>query len=93
VRQPIRPNQLAQELGITGLRLRNFLRAAHPRDDSMKGAAWVLTPDQVAAARDYFTERRLARAGAAIPVASAGAAPVESIKSTPPAPPLPEREW
>lgn len=73
----MRPNDLAQQIGVTGLQLRNFLRAAYPRDKSMHGAAWFLTDDQIAAVRLYFagaSRRYVARAAAIKPPAPSATA-------------------
>jgi hypothetical protein len=54
----MRPNDLADEVGVTELALRTWLRAVYPRSDAEHGASWDLSPAQVAAARAAFAERR-----------------------------------
>src|SRR5688572_14399258 len=82
MREPTRPEDLAQQLGITGLRLRNFLRAAYPRPEALRGTSWILTSDQVAAARAYFGER--ASSSASQPSRAHGdGAPLGSVPTDP----------
>ncbi len=50
----MRPEQLAQELRISGRTLRGWLRETFPRPATDHGAPWVLTEGQVAAARERF---------------------------------------
>ena len=61
----MRPNDLADELGIDGRQLRGWLRDAYPRPTTERGAGWVLTADQVAAARERFAGRVPRRPGIA----------------------------
>jgi MoxR-like ATPase len=49
-----RPNELAAALGISGLRLRNFLRERFARTEEQKGTRWDLTDEQVKAVVDEF---------------------------------------
>ncbi len=49
-----RPNELAARLGISGLRLRNFLRERFPRAEEQKGTRWELTDEHVKAAVEEF---------------------------------------
>lgn len=48
------PEDLARELNISGLTLRNWLRQHYPRPDEMKYQRWDLDDHQVAAARAHF---------------------------------------
>src|SRR5579872_7405903 len=52
--RPVRPEDLARELGVTGLKLRNWLRKTYPRAPVEHGDPWYLTEEQVGAARDRF---------------------------------------
>lgn len=45
---------LARELGVTGNRLRTWLRRTYPRHPVQHGQRWVLDADVVAAARRHF---------------------------------------
>jgi len=74
-----RPADLAAELGIAGVTLRNWLRATYPRTRAEHGASWWLTPDQVAAARSYFGSPRPARPTSVNPSARPTPSAVESI--------------
>jgi hypothetical protein len=62
----MRPNDLADELGIDARQLRGWLRDVYPRPASERGAGWVLTMDQVAAVRTRFAGRATRRPRAAI---------------------------
>lgn len=66
-----RPAELAAELGVTGLALRNWLRMTYPRSPHERGASWSLTPKQVAAARAYFGGPRRVRT---VPLSTSGSA-------------------
>jgi hypothetical protein len=48
------PEELARRLGITGRRLRDWLRRRYPRGAIDHGARWSLTPEQVAEASRHF---------------------------------------
>lgn len=48
------PNDLARELGVTGRTLRGWLRTTYPRGAVDHGARWLLTAEQVEAARRRF---------------------------------------
>jgi hypothetical protein len=50
----VRPEDLANDLRVTGLAVRNFLRDAFPRPASEKGTSWWLTNDQARAVVDFF---------------------------------------
>jgi hypothetical protein len=54
----VEPERLARELGITGKRLRSWLRESFPRHPGQKGAPWELTDAQVSAARERFGSTR-----------------------------------
>src|SRR5689334_13926085 len=69
----MRPNDLAEELGIDGRQLRGWLREAYPRRASERGASWELTEEQVLAARARFAGRARSRPGAATVVRRAPA--------------------
>src|SRR5690349_1083297 len=49
-----RPNDLAEELGVPGKSLRDWLRATYPRSSAEHGMSWWLNPEQVTAARAAF---------------------------------------
>lgn len=46
---------MSRELGVTGARIRNFLRLAWPRPDIEKGSPWILSHDQVQTIRNRFS--------------------------------------
>lgn len=48
------PNELADELGISPLQLRRFLRKRFPRTPAEKYDRWYLTVQQIDAARKHF---------------------------------------
>jgi MoxR-like ATPase len=48
------PNELAQALGVTGLKVRNFLRSEFPRDPEQQGARWTLNAEHVRAVTEQF---------------------------------------
>lgn len=52
------PERLAATLGISGKRLRGWLRQQFPRTPRQKGSAWSLTPEQAKAATDHFNRKR-----------------------------------
>lgn len=54
----VRPEDLANELGISGKIVRGFLRSTMPRDPQAKNTAWVLTAKQAATVREHFKSRR-----------------------------------
>jgi hypothetical protein len=60
----MRPNDLAEELGIDGRQLRGWLRDVYPRPATERGAGWVLTVEQIAAARARFAGGSTRRSGA-----------------------------
>lgn len=51
----VRPNDVAERLGVDGKAVRNFLRSEFKRDPSKKNTSWYLTADMVAAIEDHFT--------------------------------------
>lgn len=53
--QVIRPNDLAEELGVDGKRIRAYLRQEFTRDSDSKNTNWELTPEMAAKVRDRFT--------------------------------------
>ncbi len=50
----MRPEELAEELGISGKTLRGWLREQYPRPAIERHSWWTLTSAQVAAARKRF---------------------------------------
>lgn len=50
----VRPNDVAERLGVDGKAVRNFLRSEFKRDASKKNTSWYLTPDMVQAIEDHF---------------------------------------
>ena len=70
-----RPEELASELGVSGLRVRNYLRARYSRDPSERGVPWYLTDEQAAEIRQAFTN---AGVRGALPT-SAGAHPASDV--------------
>jgi malate synthase len=50
----IRPEALAQEIGISGKVLRAWLRKEHPRAKEQKNTAWLITPAVATEARKAF---------------------------------------
>jgi hypothetical protein len=51
------PDELADEVGVSGKTLRAWLRENYPRTDHEYHTRWVLTETQVAAARERFGVR------------------------------------
>lgn len=51
---PVTPVELAAELGISDKTLRQWLRTTYPRPRGSEGASWVLTPEQIDAARQRW---------------------------------------
>ena len=51
------PSELADELGVRPLQVRNFIRARFPRPESEVGSSYSLTVEQVAAIRAHFADR------------------------------------
>lgn len=49
------PDRLARELGIDAKRIRAWLRRSCPRSSVERGAAWVLTPEQINTVRAHFS--------------------------------------
>lgn len=49
----MRAEDLARELGVSGKRLRAWLRGAYPRTAAEHGSPWVLTAAQIAGARAW----------------------------------------
>ena len=60
----VRPEDLASDLRVSGLAVRNFLRARFPRPASLKGTSWWLSNAQVRAVLDHFLERPRGVSGA-----------------------------
>ena len=52
---PIRPNDLAKELGVDGKRVRAFLRDKFPRTSEAKNTNWELSQEQVDAVVERFS--------------------------------------
>lgn len=91
------PRALAQELGISSSTVRSWLRDAYPRPPGERGP-WVLSDEQVAAARTRWgrlaAERRVreaevAREAIAALQARAPAAPAAPVPARPTGPPAP----
>jgi hypothetical protein len=51
----VRPNDVAERLGVDGKAVRNFLRSEFKRDATKKNTSWYLTPDMVEAIEEHFT--------------------------------------
>jgi hypothetical protein len=51
----IKPEDLATELGVSGKRIRAFLRTEFPRKTDEKNTSWALTEKQAQAVRERFT--------------------------------------
>lgn len=49
----MRAEDLARELGVSGKRLRAWLRGAYPRPATERGSPWFLTTEQIAGARAW----------------------------------------
>jgi hypothetical protein len=49
-----RPEELAARLGLDGRRVRDFLRRTDPREESERGSAWYLPPEQAQRVLDEF---------------------------------------
>ena len=54
----IRPEALANELGVSGKLVRAYLRKSFPRTAEAKNTAWVVTFDQAEQTRKHFIARR-----------------------------------
>jgi hypothetical protein len=54
----IRPEALANELGVSGKLIRAYLRKTFTRSAEAKNTAWVVTGDQAAKVREHFLARR-----------------------------------
>jgi len=54
----IRPEELANELGVSGKLVRAYLRKTFTRIPEAKNTAWVLTNDQAKDVREHFIARR-----------------------------------
>lgn len=50
----VRPEELAAELGVTGLTVRNYLRTRYPRDPSEHGTNWSLSEEQARDVVEHF---------------------------------------
>lgn len=48
------PDQLAKALGVSGVKLRQFLRDKFPRPASQKNKPWEITLEMVIAATRHF---------------------------------------
>lgn len=51
------PADLAGEFGVTGMRVRGYLRERYPGQAPGRGGLWILTQEQVADVRAYFGRR------------------------------------
>jgi hypothetical protein len=54
----VRPEELANELGLSGKIVRAHLRANYTRPAEAKNTAWVLTAKQAGEVRKHFLARR-----------------------------------
>jgi len=54
----IRPEELANELGVSGKLVRAYLRKSFPRTAEAKNTAWVVTNEQAKQTREHFLARR-----------------------------------
>lgn len=54
----VRPETIANALGISGKNVRGFLRATFTRPIEAKGTTWVLSNDQTVATIDHFVKRQ-----------------------------------
>lgn len=54
----IRPEALADELGVSGKLVRAYLRKTFARPAEAKNTAWVVTNDQAKQTREHFIARR-----------------------------------
>lgn len=52
--QFITPDQLAEKLGVSGVKLRNFLRLNFKRPPSEKNKPWKITPEMIIKAARHF---------------------------------------
>lgn len=52
------PSELADELGVSPLSVRNFLREQFPRSAAEKGTPWTLTREHIDATRNHFRGQR-----------------------------------
>jgi hypothetical protein len=53
-----RPEQLAEQLGVSGKIVRAYLRRTFTRPAEAKGSTWVVTGDQAKIVREHFLARR-----------------------------------
>lgn len=60
----IRPEALANELGVSGKLVRAYLRKTFTRTAEAKNTAWVVTNDQAKQTREHFEARRGSQANA-----------------------------
>lgn len=54
----MRPEDLAEELGLSGKTIRAWLRERYPRTENQKHQPWSLSTAQEKAVRERFSERR-----------------------------------
>lgn len=54
----IRPEKLADELGVSGKLVRAYLRKTFTRTAEAKNTAWVVTAEQAKNVREHFLARR-----------------------------------
>jgi hypothetical protein len=67
------PADLARELGVSGVRIRGFLRERYPADAPGSGGLWALSASQVEVVRAYFRrDRRSVAPRAPVGAAMAG---------------------
>lgn len=55
------PDDLARQYGVSGIRIRTFLRQRYPEQAPGSGGRWVLTEDQAGAVGAYFGQPRPTR--------------------------------
>jgi hypothetical protein len=55
------PADLAREFGVSGMRIRTYLRQRYPAQAPGRGGTWALSPAQVDVVRVQFTGRRSVR--------------------------------
>jgi hypothetical protein len=53
----VRPNDVAERLGVDGKAVRNFLRSEFKRPNEKKNTSWHLTPEMVDAIETYFVPK------------------------------------
>lgn len=54
---PIRPEDLAKEIGVSGKVVRAFLRRTFPRKVEAKGTSWTVDAQVAKTTREHFAAR------------------------------------